>query len=201
MVSGPSTGRTTATENLQELVLPQSSVATTTTTLVVFGRNELPDGGVEVTETRPQVSEAVAAQVTTTALVPQVLTTMLLGQTSVGGVVSCTRTSCVQMLLFVQQSSANQVRRMTCGHVPLVTVPNTVRVTLEPQQASTAVGVPKVQEVPHSTIWSGGQMMTGGTVSLTVTTCVQTFVLSQQSTTNQVKAIVWLHVGPLVTAL
>ena len=47
---------------------------------------------------------------------------------------------------------ACQVRVMTCGQTPFVTVLNTVSLTLVPLQMSVAVGVSKLQGRPQSTI-------------------------------------------------
>jgi hypothetical protein len=83
-----------------------------------------------------------------------------------------------------------------------VTVFRTVMVMLVPQQASKAVGVSKVQPVPHSTCLGPAQLTTGGFVSMMVTTSVQKAVLEQQSTACQVRVTVPLQgTAPLVTAL
>ena len=85
-------GRRTTTRKLQLLVLPQASVATAVTRLVVSRLKKLPEGGVEVTVTELQVSVAVTDQLTGT-LVLHVMTRMLLGHVIVGGAVSTTVTS------------------------------------------------------------------------------------------------------------
>lgn len=169
-------------------MLPQPSVAVATTVLVEFDRNTEPEGGVEVTVTLLHVSVAVIDHVTM-VLVLQVETTMLLEQKMVGGVVSTTVTVCEQGLLLVQQSVARHVRVMIWGQLGLlVIVLMTVIVTFVPQQASTAVGWPKVQALPHSTILLLAQVMTGGVVSTTVTFWVQTprVAPEQLSMMNQV---------------
>ena len=106
-------GRSTRMVKSHVLVLPQASVATTCTVFVVPRTKVEPDGGVEVTVTLVlQSSVAITDQVTTT-LVRHVSTIMLVGQTSLGGKVSTTRTVCVQgRLRFWQQSIATQVREI-----------------------------------------------------------------------------------------
>ena len=54
-------------------------------------------------------------------------------------------------------------------------------VTFVPQHASNAVGVSNVQPVPHSSVRGPLQLMFGGFVSISVTTCVQNAELEQQS--------------------
>jgi hypothetical protein len=68
-----------------------------------------------------------------------------------GGTVSITVTIWVQVVELPQQSVACQARERIDGQtmLALVVVPSTVIVTLVPQQASTAVGVSKLQAVPH----------------------------------------------------
>jgi len=85
-------GRSTVIVKSQVLVLLQPSLAVTWTVFVVPRANVAPEGGDEVTRMFVvQLSVAVTVQVTV-AFVPQVWTTMLLGQTIVGGMVSTTVT-------------------------------------------------------------------------------------------------------------
>src|SRR5437867_85193 len=108
---------------------------------------------------------------------------------------STTVTSWLQVLLLPQQSVAAHVRLMSCGHVPgFVTVLRIVMVTLVPQQASAAVGGSKPQGVPHSTVLLVAQVITGGVVSTTRTSCVQVMRLSQQSLASQMREIDCKHV-------
>jgi len=107
-------GRSTVTLKSHVLVLPQPSVATTWTLVVVPRANTLPDGGVDVTVMLVlQLSDASTVQVTI-ALVLHVSMTMLVGQVIVGGMVSTTCTRCVQArLVFWQQSIATYMREIT----------------------------------------------------------------------------------------
>jgi hypothetical protein len=87
-----SVGRSTVTLKSHVLVLPQPSVATTWTFVVVPRANTLPDGGVEVTVMLVlQLSVATTVQVTI-AFVLHVSMTMFVGQVIVGGMVSTTVT-------------------------------------------------------------------------------------------------------------
>src|SRR5215831_8185256 len=110
MKIGPRTGRRTATVNEQVLVLPQPSVAMAMTVLVVFGRNNEPDGGDDVTVTLLQASVAMIDHVIMVAFVSHVSTTILLGQMIDGGVVSTIVTLCEQLAVLLQQSIACHVR-------------------------------------------------------------------------------------------
>jgi hypothetical protein len=83
IVTTPKVGRRTVTVNVQVLVLPQPSLAVQRTVFVELGRNEVPDGGVEVTVTTLHVSVATKVHVTI-KFVSQVVKTMLLGQIVVG---------------------------------------------------------------------------------------------------------------------
>jgi hypothetical protein len=60
-------------------------------------------------------------------------------------------------------------------------------------QLSVAVAVPVLAgafESPQASTLSGGQVMTGGVVSVTVTVCVQLLVFPQPSVAVQVRVIV-----------
>src|ERR1035441_368628 len=104
------------------------------------------------------------------------------------------------MVLLPQTSAACQVRVTVCEQAPLVTVPTTVMVTLEPLQASVAAGASKVQPRPHCTALSGGQINAGGVMSTMVTTCAQTLLLPHGSVAVQVRVMTCGHT-PLVTVL
>jgi hypothetical protein len=124
-------------------------------------------------------------------------TTMLLGQLITGGLVFSTVTTWLQVALLLQQSVASQVRMMTCGQTPLVTVSITVIVTLL-QHASKAVGASKLHAVPHSTVLLVAHISTGGLVFSTVTVWLQVALLPQASVISQV----WVMIcgqTPLVT--
>src|ERR1043166_2145290 len=108
---------------------------------------------------------------------------MLLGQMITGAVVSTVVTVWVQVARLVQGSAMVQMRLAvklppTSG---LVLVLRMVIVTLVPLQASTAVGLSKVQAPVHWTVLLLAQVMTGGVVSTTV--------------------MVWLQVAALVSPL
>ena len=98
------------TLNEQVPTFPQASVAVQVTVVVPTG-NELPDGGLQVA-TRPdeQLSVTLTFQFATTELL-QVVNVMSLGQQSEGATVSTTVTSCVQVLVLLQQSTACQMPR------------------------------------------------------------------------------------------
>src|SRR2546425_91702 len=100
---------------VQVLVFWHKSQAEQVTVLVVLGRKAVPDGGEEETPARAQLSEALTVQATI-ALVPQVVTTMLLGQAMVGGVVSTMVTVRLQTLEPPQHSST---ACQSCVMVPL----------------------------------------------------------------------------------
>src|SRR5512136_529132 len=94
----------------------------------------------------------------------------------------------------------SQIRVMTHGHMPLVTVLWTVMVTLVPQQRSeAAVGGSNNQPVPHWTVLLLGHVTTGARVSCTVTRRLQWLVWFRQSTASQVSVMSHGH-RPLVVA-
>ena len=72
-------------------------------------------------------------------------TDLLLAQVSIGGTVSAKVTDWLHILVFPHASVASQVRVMTCGQTPFVTVLRTVMLTLVPLQLSVAVGGSKCQ--------------------------------------------------------
>jgi hypothetical protein len=80
-------------------------------------------------------------------------TVLLAAHVSTGGVVSSTVTVWLHVLVLPHPSVNSQVRVMTQGQGPLlVTVLRTVAGTGAPLHASTALGVSKVQTLPHSTV-------------------------------------------------
>jgi len=102
-------GRRTITRKLQLLVLPQASVATTRTVLVVSRLKLAPDGGDDVTVTELQASVADNDHMMG-VLVLQVRKMILVGQIIVGLLVSISVTICVHteapvMQPFVQLAS------------------------------------------------------------------------------------------------
>src|SRR5204863_414603 len=60
-------------------------------------------------------------------------------------------------------------------------------VTFVPSQRSVAVGLVKVQAVPHSTVKSGKQVIEGGVVSTTVAVWLHVLLLPQASLAFQVR--------------
>jgi len=104
------------------------------------------------------------------------------------------------VLVFSQASRATQVAVNTSGHVPLVTTPTNVTVTLVPLHASEAAGRSKLQTLPHSTVLLVAQVSTGGVMSRTVTTWLQLLLLPHASTARHVRVINCGH-EPLVTVL
>jgi hypothetical protein len=87
--------------------------------------------------------------------------------------------------------------RVTLKVVPqaaLVVVLTTVMVILDPLQPSVAVGAPKDQAVPHSTVRSGAQVMTGAAVSTRVIVWLHRAVFPQSSRASHVR--VALNVSP-----
>jgi len=126
------------------------------------------------------------------------LTVLLVAQVRTGGVVSTTVTVWLQVAVLLQASVAIQVRVMTCGHTPLVTVLRTVSVTFVPLQLSLAVGASNVQAVPQLTVLLVAQVRTGGVVSTTVTVWLQVVLLVHASMAIQVRVMTCGHT-PLVT--
>src|ERR1051326_4297759 len=104
---------------------------------------------------------------------------MLPGQTITGAVVSTVVTVWVQVTMLVHGSAMVQMRlaRKVPPTSGLVLVLRMVIVTLVPLQASTAVGLSKVQAPVHWTVLLLAQVMTGGGVSATVMVWLQVAVL------------------------
>jgi hypothetical protein len=160
-MSGPSIGRRTVTVNAHVLVWPQPSLAVASTVLVVLGRNAVPDGGVDATVTGLQASVARIVQVAT-ALAPQVVRTMLLGQTIVG-VTPTTATAWLQVERTPLQLLVAVQVWTTTFEQPMKFVPMLTRLTgtLPPLHGSYAVGVSKDQLFVHATVLAAGQLKAG----------------------------------------
>src|ERR1041385_2181212 len=94
---------------------------------------------------------------------------MLPGQTITGAVVSTVVTVWVQVTMLVHGSAMVQMRlaRKVPPTSGLVLVLRMVIVTLVPLQASVAVGLSKLQALPHWTVLLLAQVMTGGGGSTT----------------------------------
>ena len=121
---------------------------------------------------------------------------VLAGQVMLGPCVSVTVIVWSQVLKLPQLSVAFQVRVMTWLPAQLPGASESVEVMLAtPLQSSTAVAVPvaagSVEEV-QLTVVSGGQVMTGGVVSVTVITLSQVLLLPQLSSAFQVRVMTWL---------
>src|ERR1043166_857100 len=114
---------------------------------------------------------------------------MLPGQTITGAVVSTVVTVWVQVTMLVHGSAMVQMRlaRKVPPTSGLVLVLRMVMVTLVPLQASVAVGLSKLQALPHWTVLLLAQVMTGGVVSTTVMVWLQELLLPQMSLTSQVR--------------
>jgi hypothetical protein len=129
----------------------------------------------------------------------------LLRQVMTGGMLSIKVTKLVQMDLLPQQSTACQMAAMVSTQVPLllfVTADTSEMNTFVPQQASNAVGGMKLHAEPHGTVWFAPQVMTGGTLSITVTVWLQLVALPQQSVICQLRVTMSGQVlRPLVTVL
>src|SRR6185503_19492571 len=100
-----------------------------------------------------------------------------------GGVVSTTVTTCWQVALLEHESVAFQVRVAVRvePHVAFVMVLTMVMETLVPLQTSVAEGGSKLQAVPHWTDLLATQVICGGVVSTTVTSCWQVALLEHES--------------------
>jgi len=62
--------------------------------------------------------------------------------------------------------------------------------TFEPQQASKAVGGIRAHVLPHCTVWLLAHVITGGTVSMTVTVWLHVVELLQQSVACHVRVMI-----------
>src|SRR5262249_1360406 len=107
-----------------------------------------------------------------------------------GGVVSTKVMVCEQVALLVQVSVAVQVRRKirTAGQSAGSSESTKGRSGVGSQVAG-AVGLPKSGTAPttHSLVRSGGQVITGGVVSMKVMVCEQAALLVQSSIAIQVR--------------
>ena len=138
MLVGQSTTRpdlaTPWTETAHELELPQRSVTVMVT--VALGPGTIVPGGGDCEYTKSQTGVQLSVALTEMAgmtiwqLEFNATITALLGQWIIGAVVSTTVTVWLQDLASPQASSISQVRVMTCGQIPLVTVFATVISTL-----------------------------------------------------------------------
>jgi hypothetical protein len=88
-----------------------------------------------------------------------------------------------------QASVADQVRvaEKVLPHSPLVTVLVIAMTTLVPPQPSVAVGRVKLNDVPHSTVALGAQVIVGAVVSTTVIFWLHRAVLPAPSVASQVR--------------
>jgi hypothetical protein len=147
------------------LVFPQASVATQVR-MKTFGQMPL------VTVLRMDIvtfvlQASLAVGASKVQAVPH-WTVLLVAQVSTGGVMSTIDTIWMQVLVLPQASIATQVRVMTRGQTPLVTVLSTVSVTFVPLQLSLTVGASKVQAVPQLTVLLVAQLRAkaGGQVAV-----------------------------------
>ncbi len=106
----------------------------------------------------------------------------------------------LQVLVLPQTSPATQVRVMTSGQTPFVTVLRMESVRLVPLQLSVAVGGSKLQAVPHRIVLLVAQERIGGVVSTTVTVWRQVTLFVQASVALHVRVMTSGQV-PLVTVL
>jgi hypothetical protein len=90
-----------------------------------------------------------------------------------GGTQDTTVTAWLHVLLFPHVSVTIQVRVMTLGQTPLVTVPSTAIVKLVPQQEGVAVGGSKVQVETQVTVLLLTQVRVGGMVQALEQHCVR----------------------------
>src|SRR5439155_1038892 len=169
----------TVTVKLHVALFPWPSLALQVT--VVGPRAKLlPLAGVQVTVAAPQLSVAVAVKVTLLAQVPpEVLTLMLAGQVTTGASASLTVTVKLHVALLPWPSSALQftVVGPRAKLLPLAGV----QVTVAVPQLSVAVTakVTLLEQVPPDvlTLMLAGQVMTGTSLSLTVTVKLQVALL------------------------
>src|SRR6185436_12853809 len=87
-------------------------------------------------------------------------TVLFVAHVIVGGVLSTTETTCVQVAVIPRQSVRTKAREMFCGQVPLVE--SKVMKVYVVQQGSTIVGRSNSQAEPQSTVLLGAQIRTGG---------------------------------------
>ena len=176
----------------QEAVLPQSSVAVQVRVMV----SVRPQPGTEesewLTDALPQESVAVAEPVADTSVESPHSTVASGGQVMTGGVVSTTVIVWTQEAVLPQSSVAVQVREMV-SVLPQPGAEESEKLTVASPHVSVAVAEPVAEGPvgsPHSTVASGGQVMTGGVVSTTVIVWTQEAVLPQSSVAVQVREMV-----------
>jgi len=127
---------------------------------------------------------------------------MSAGQTTTGGTVSLKLMVCTQPLLLPQASRADQVRRIIPFPVQLVVANASAKLMLVMAlHVSVAVATPVrfvVGDSVHSMVMSGGQTITGGTVSLKLIVWMQPLLLPQASRADQVRRMAALPVQLVV---
>src|SRR6266481_6402630 len=163
----------------QVAVLPWESVAVQITVFVPTGNIA---EALLVTVTAPQLSETVGA-LSVTLVAPhkpgEATTVTSAGQVMEGGWLSVTITSCGQVVVLPCESVAVQITVF----VPTGNTAGALLVTVTAPQLSETVGVLSVTLVaPHrpgeaTTFTSAGQVMEGGWLSVTITSCGQVAVL------------------------
>src|SRR6266436_4843686 len=169
----------TITSCEQVVVLPCESVAVQITVLVPTGNIA---GVLLVTVTAPQLSETVGV-LSVTLVAPhspgEATTVTRAGQVIEGGWLSVTITSCGQVAVLPCESVAVQITVL----VPTGNIAGALLVTVTAPQLSETVGVLSVTLVaPHSpgeatTVTRAGQVIEGGWLSVTITSCGQVAVI------------------------
>src|SRR6266478_3330727 len=177
----------------QVAVLPWESVAVQITVLVPTGNIA---GALLVTVTTPQLSDTVGV-LSVTLVAPhrpgEATTVTRAGQVIEGGWLSVTITSCGQVAVLPWESVAVQVTVL----VPTGNIAGALLVMLATApQLSETVGVLSVTLVaPHrpgeaTTVTSAGQVIEGGWLSVTITSCGQVAVLPCESAAVQITVFV-----------
>src|SRR5713101_7051483 len=176
----------------QVAVLPCESVAVQITVLVPTGKIA---GALLDTVTTPQLSEKVGVP-SVTLVAPQrpgeATTVTRAGQVIEGGWLSVTITSCGQVAVLPCESVAVQITVL----VPTENIAGALLVTVTAPQLSETVGVPSVTLVAPQrpgeakTVTSAGQVMEGGWLSVTITSCGQVAVLPCESVAVQITVLV-----------
>ena len=172
--------------NVQELVFPEASVPVTVTNVVPTGKT-LPEAGTLEAVAPAQLSETVGEKLTIAPQTPASLdTVMSAGQVTTGASVSFTVTLKVQELVFPEASVPVTVTKVVPTGNTLPEAGTLEVVT--PGQLSVVVGE-KVTIAEHDpasldTVISAGQVTTGVSVSLTVTTKLQVSTFPQASVTS-----------------
>jgi hypothetical protein len=181
--------------NVQELELPEPSIAVHVMVFVPIGKTEPLVGELLSCGALSQLSETVGRG-KVTAAPPESCgasaTIMFAGHAIIGAVVSSTLTVCEQKALLLQESVAFHVRVVMKAPPArgLVIVPETMRVTFVSAHVSETVGGSKVHGCPHSTVRLLTQTRDGGAESTIVTSCENhaTFVHSSTACQTRVAA-------------